>query len=82
MKRYKVIPIFLVLTALIGCTKLSDQDRATLDETRMMVESSHRTAAQAEMDARAARQQAENAISLAQAASEKSDRMFQQGQEK
>jgi uncharacterized lipoprotein NlpE involved in copper resistance len=72
----------VVLMALAGCNKLGAEDRALLTETHSMAEAAKDAAAQAALDARTAREDADKAAKAAEASVEKSDQIFRQQQEK
>lgn len=84
MKQFLLIPtgFVVLLTALTACTTLSPEDRAFLADARHVAEQAKNEAVQAAADAQAASKAAETAAATAASASEKSDRIYQQGQNK
>ncbi len=84
MRKYLLIPttFLLALIGLTSCTSLSEQDRAYLMETRRIAEEARMQAEMAARDAKAASLDTNTAASAARAASEKADRIFQEGQMK
>lgn len=78
-----------VLVAVAGCTRLSDEDRALLTDTRTMAQQARDSAAQAAQTAQQAQAEAarsaaaaQEALAAANRASDKADRIFREGQNK
>lgn len=83
-----IAPLF-AFAILAGCTTLSDEDRALLDQVQVTSEEAKAAAAAAEEAARAAQESAaasaaaaEQSAADAAAAAEKADRIFRQLQRK
>jgi hypothetical protein len=67
----------LPVLAVVGCTSLSDQDRALLTAASQNAEQAKQQSAQALTASQAAQASATQAAADAKAANEKADRMFQ-----
>jgi len=83
MKKYFLIPL-TALTITAGCTQteLSPIDRATINSSNLAAQEAKDQAAKAAQDAAEARDAAAKAAAYAQAASNRADRIFREGQNK
>lgn len=74
----RTLAVATTLVVLAGCSGLSPEDRATLNDTRAMAQDAKNEAAQAAAAAQKAEQSAAESAAAAQAASKKADRVFRQ----